>query len=48
MKNRKLEKVISSGKGEERRNCKVTVRIGDAVQKLPKKEEGNYERQAGV
>ncbi len=48
MKDWKLEKGILSSKGEETRNCKVTVRISDAVQGLPKKEEGNYERQAGV
>ncbi len=49
MKDWKLEKGISSSKEEEEtRNCKVTVRISDAVQGLPKKEEGNYEPQAGV
>ncbi len=49
MKDWKLEKGILSSKWEETRNCKVTVRIGDAVQGLPKKEEdGNYERQADV
>ncbi len=30
------------------RNCKVAVRISDTMQRLPKKEEGNYERQTGV
>ncbi len=48
MKNRKLGKGILSSKGKKTRNCKVTVRISDAVQGLPKKEAGNYERQAGV
>ncbi len=48
MKDWKLEKGILSGKGEETRNCKVTVRIRDAVQGLPKKKEGNYECYAGV
>ncbi len=48
MKNQKLEKGILSSKAEKTINCKVTVRIGDAVQGLPKKEECNYERQAGV
>ncbi len=31
MKDWKLEKGILSNKGEETRNCKVTVRISDAV-----------------
>ncbi len=48
MKDWKLEKVILSSNGEETRNCKITVRISDAVQGLPKKEEGNYKRYAGV
>ncbi len=48
MKDWKLEKRILSSKGEETRNCKVTVRIGDTVQGLPKKEDGNYEHQAGA
>ncbi len=43
MKNWKLEKGILFIKGEETRNCKVSVRISDAVQGLPKKKEGNYE-----
>ncbi len=37
-----------SSKGEETRNCKVTVTIGDAVQGLPKKEGANYECSVGV
>ncbi len=48
MKDWKLEKGILSGNGEETRNCKVTVRSIGAVQGLPKKEEGNYERYAGM
>ncbi len=44
MKDWKLEKGILSSKGEETGNCKVTVRIGDAVQGLLKKEDGNYKR----
>ncbi len=48
MKDWKSKKGIFSSKGEETRNCNVTVRISDAVQGLSKKEEGNYERQAGV
>ncbi len=39
MKDWKLEKGILSSKGEEIRNCKITVRINDAVYRLPKKEE---------
>ncbi len=31
MKDWKLEKGILSGKWEETRNCKITVRINDAV-----------------
>ncbi len=48
MKDWKLEKEILSSKGEETRNCKVTVRISDAVQGLAKKEKGNYECQTGM
>ncbi len=48
MKNQKLEKGTLSSKGEEARSCKVTGRISDAVQGLPKKEEANYERQASL
>ncbi len=48
MKDRKLEKGILSGKGEETRNCKVTERISDAVQGLSKKEETNCVRQTDV
>ncbi len=43
MKDWKFKKGILSSKGKETRNCKVTVRISDAVQELPKKEETNYE-----
>ncbi len=48
MKDWKLEKGMLSSKGGGTKNCKVTVRISDAVQRLVKQEEGNYEHQAGV
>ncbi len=38
MKDWNLEKMILSSKGEETRNCIVTVRISDAVLGLRKKE----------